>query len=193
MQQSILKSKVVISNNINLTIKIVLTSLLAATAIALRLFKHIIIGPIQIINLPAVFCILAALLLGSTSGASVGIISYIVSDLILGFGPWTLVNAIFMGIIGVGVGNLKNRISNKYQLFIFIMILLFVNDVMTSSILYLFLGFNFIEAFTISLLGLFLPTLGGFMFAIGPITEISSSLLVIMTRPLIEKALNEVI
>ncbi|MHA1409741.1 MAG: ECF transporter S component [Candidatus Odinarchaeia archaeon] len=192
MQEELTTSRVIRIRAFNSTYRIVLTALFASLAISLRLFKHAIIGPIQIINLPAVFTIFAGLLLGSVSGISVGLISFIVSDLFLGFGPWTFVTATFMALIGGIFGLLGGKVTNRPQLFILIVVLLFINDVMTSTILYMVMGFSFQFALIYSILGLFLPIQGGFMFGIGPITEISSALLVTLSLPLIQNSINQV-
>jgi energy-coupling factor transport system substrate-specific component len=192
MQYPLANSRIIDMKHFNTTIKIVLTGLLASSAIALRIFKHAIIGPIQIINLPAVFTILAGLILGPISGSTVGIISYVSSDFLLGFGPWTIVTSIFMGLIGGIFGLIKNKISNPYQLFILIVVFLFINDIFTSTLLYM-LTLDFFNAFILSLIGLFLPVQGGFMIGIGPITEISSAFLVVISAPYIMRAISEVI
>lgn len=178
---------------VNLTLKLVLTALFASLAIVLRLFKHAVIGPVQIVNLPAAICIIAALILGAYAGLSVGVISMTVSDLILGFGLWTFVTASFLGLIGLVFGIMKELINNKFQLFSMILIALFANDVLTSAILYMVLGFNPPLAFATGIIGLFLPAGGGYMFAVGPVTEISTSLLVVLTKPIIKKAFVEVL
>ena len=193
MQEELTTSRIVHIKAFNNTYRIVLTALFASLAVSIRIFKHSIIGPVQIINLPAVFTIFAGLLLGAVPGISVGLISFLVSDLFLGFGPWTFVTATFMALIGGIFGLLGNKITNRAELFILIVVLLFVNDVMTSTILYMVMGFSFQFALVYSLVGLFIPIQGGFMFGIGPITEISSALLVVLSLPLIQNSINQVI
>ncbi|MEM2109356.1 MAG: ECF transporter S component [Candidatus Odinarchaeota archaeon] len=177
---------------INKTLELTITALLSALAIALRLFKHLILGPIQVINIPAAISIVTALILGGIAGASVGLISIIGSDLILGFGLWTIVTSLFLVAISILISTLRNKLADRTQLFSILIVILFINDVFTSTILYMILGFEFNTALITSIIGLFLPAGGGYMIAPGPITEISTSLLVVTIKPVIKKAILEV-
>ncbi len=179
--------------NLNKTLKTTITALLSALAIALRLFKHAIIGPIQVVNIPAAISIVTVLILGAVAGASVALISIICSDLILGFGMWTIVTSLFLVVICLAISLMENKISDRAQLFTIIILVLFANDVFTSTILYMILGFDPNTALITSILGLFLPAGGGYMIAPGPITEVSTALLVISIKPIIKKALLEVL
>ncbi|MEM2906907.1 MAG: ECF transporter S component [Candidatus Odinarchaeota archaeon] len=177
---------------INKTLELTITALLSALAISLRLFKHLILGPIQVINIPAAISIVTALILGGIAGASVGLISIIGSDLILGFGLWTIVTSLFLVAISILISTLRNKLADRTQLFSILIVILFINDVFTSTILYMILGFEFNTALITSIIGLFLPAGGGYMIAPGPITEISTSLLVVTIKPVIKKAILEV-
>ncbi len=179
--------------NLNKTLEITIVALLSALTISLRLFKHLIIGPIQVINIPAAISIVSVLILGLTVGASVALISIICSDIILGFGMWTIVTSVFLVAICLAINLLKNKINDRTQLFTLIILILFINDVFTSTVLYMILGFEFTTALATSILGLFLPAGGGYMIAPGPVTEISTALLVISIKPVIKKALLEVL
>ncbi|WEU39905.1 MAG: hypothetical protein OdinLCB4_005395 [Candidatus Odinarchaeum yellowstonii] len=178
--------------NLNKTVEITLTALLSASSISLRLFKHIIIGPIQVVNIPAAISIVTVLVIGVAAGASVALISILCSDLILGFGMWSIVTSTFLVAICIVVNFLKNRIQDRVQLFTVIVLILFINDVFTSTILYMILGFQLVTALATSIIGLFLPAGGGYMIAPGPVTEVSTALLVVSVKPVIKKALLEV-
>ncbi|MFX1485732.1 MAG: ECF transporter S component [Promethearchaeota archaeon] len=176
------------------TTKLTMTSVLASLAIALRLFKHFIIGPIQIINLPGVMTVASGILMGAVSGLTVGLFAFFVSDLILGFGPWTPITAGFMGLIGIVAGLLwfrRDEIS-RLELFTVSFILIFINDVFTSVGGYMILGLSFEGALLTSLVGLFIPAGGGFFLAVGPITEGATAFLIAILTPIIRKYSVEV-
>ncbi|MHA1754477.1 MAG: ECF transporter S component [Candidatus Odinarchaeia archaeon] len=174
----------------NTTLRMVLTAIFTSLSVALRVFKHLIIGPVQVINLPAVICFITALEIGAIPGFTVGFLSFLISDLLLGFGIWTFVTASFMGLIGGILGLFKEKFKGKLLLFMVLFIFLFLNDVGTSVLLYIIIGFQPLDALVVGLIGLFLPAGGGYMFAVGPITEISTSILVVLSIPLIHNALN---
>ena len=179
---------------LNNTTKLTMTSVLASLAVALRLFKHLIIGPIQIINLPGVMTVASGILMGAVSGFTVGLFAFFVSDLILGFGPWTPVTAGFMAFIGIVAGLLwfKRERIPRLELFTVSFILIFVNDVFTSVGGYMILGLSFEAALMTSLIGLFMPAGGGFFLAVGPITEGATAFLIAVLTPTIRKYSVEV-
>ncbi|MFX0096765.1 MAG: ECF transporter S component [Candidatus Hodarchaeota archaeon] len=179
---------------INNTSKLAMTSILASLAVALRLFKHLIIGPIQIINLPGVMTVASGILMGAISGFIVGLFSFFVSDLILGFGPWTPITAGFMGLIGIAAGLLWFRRENisRLELFTISFILILVNDIFTSVGGYMILGLSFENALLTSLIGLFLPAGGGFFLAVGPITEGATAFLIAVLTPNLRRHSGEV-
>lgn len=178
----------------NSTVKLAMTSVLASLAVALRLFKHLIIGPIQIINLPGVMTVASGVLMGAVSGFIVGLFSFFVSDLVLGFGPWTPITAGFMGLIGVISGLLWFRRDNisRLELFTLSFILILTNDVFTSIGGYIILGLSFENALLTSLVGLFLPAGGGFFLAVGPITQGSTAFLIALLTPNLKRYSGEV-
>ncbi|MHA1238348.1 MAG: hypothetical protein ACTSSJ_03765 [Candidatus Odinarchaeia archaeon] len=197
-KETTIESTTSVKAKFNHTSKITLTAILTSLGIALRIFKHIIIGPIQIVNLPAVVTLIGAFILGATSAAFIGLTTFILSDFLLAYaGPWTAVTSICMATTGLLAGivlkgkKFEDNI-NKMQLFLYITLLLFINDVASSFGGYLVLGFSPEIALVTSLIGLFIPAGGGFLFGIGPITEFSTAALVIFSIPLIRKALSEV-
>lgn len=169
------------------TQKITYTSLLIALAASLRLVKYALFGPVQFINFPGIFTILGGILFGPVTGGAVGVASYLISDIIIGFpGPWTAVNSLMMGVVGFGAGLLwnrkdKNKIS-KTGMLIGCYIIMFAFDVVTSWILLVMIGWDAIYALVIGLLGLFIPTpaSGGWMVAVGPITEFTTASVIAM-------------
>lgn len=155
----------------NKTKKIAHTSMMVAAAVTLRIMKNLILGPIQFINFPAIFTILGGVLLGPVSGMFIGFASYLISDMLLLPGLWTVVNSLLMAGIGFLCGIFLRRAS-KIGIGIGAFLLMFCFDVMNSWLLYILMGFDWFYAFIIAIIGLFLPAGGGFLYGIGPITEL---------------------
>ncbi len=157
--------------------KIALIANMAASAVALRLIKHIIAGPIQFINIPCMFAIISGTIFGPMYGLLVGFLSFIVSDIFLGLGLWSFITSSLCGFIGFLSGIIwKGKCTSKAEVLIISYLLLLMYDILSSTILYL-LFMPPLEAFIISIIGLFLPVMGGYLYAVGPITEFSSAFL----------------
>ena len=156
---------------------ITLTANLAAAATALRLIKNGAAGPIQFINLPGSFSILAGSMLGPISGFITGVISILTSDIILGAGIWTIMTSTTCGLIGFISGIIWHRRKpSKIEAVTLSYILFLSYDIITSITLYLpFMSPP--KALIVGITGLFLPIMGGSMYAIGPITELSSTII----------------
>ena len=171
------------------------TAVLSAAAASLRIIKHLIAGPIQFVNIPAVFAIIGGAVFGARIGFLVGLFSFVISDFILGSGPWTAVNSILCGLIGVISSVLwygETSVS-RLEVGATTYLLLFMNDILNSMILYLLLGFSIQQAAIISVVGLFLPIAGGWMFFVGPITEGTTSVLAATLMPEIRERLQYVL
>lgn len=176
-----------LNGRVSRTQKITYTSILIALAASLRLVKYALFGPVQFISFPGIFTIVGGILFGPLTGGIVGAASYLISDIILGApGPWTPVNAAVMGLIGFGSGIIwgrkeKSKIS-RVGLIVGAYILMFAFDVSTSFILFVLIGFDVVYAFVWGLLGLFVPvpTSGGWMVAVGPITEFTTAAVIAM-------------
>ncbi len=153
----------------------------SALAVAARMGKHALLGPLQFVNLPLLFTMLAGMLYGSGVGFGVGFLSFLASDSILGLGIWTLIDGGLAGIIGVLWSRLKSR--DRLLLFVLAYSSVFLYDILTSWILYVIFGFSLVEAFIIGFVGLFLPVAGGGAIAIGPTTEATTSLLLSVLAP----------
>lgn len=161
------------------------TAIMIALAVSLRIMKHMLFSGFQFISFPAVFTITSGILFGPTMGVTVGIASYLLSDILIGMpGYWTFVNAILMGIFGGLSGLIFRRVNgnfSKIAMGIVVYIIIFAFDVLSSGFLYMIVGFQAVQAFVIGFLGLFLPVpiAGGFVFGIGPITETTSAVVVV--------------
>jgi len=157
--------------------KITITAMFISLSVVLRLFKHVLLGELQIINFSLVFAIIAGYFYGGFAGFNVGFFSFILSDFYLGFGLWTIVDGFIAGIIGF-MWSLFRWISDRFLIFILSFLSIFIYDIFTSAILYCLIGFSLWKAFLIGFIGLFLPVYGGYLYGIGPITEFSSSMLI---------------
>ncbi len=148
-----------------------------ALSVVTRLGKHLLVGPIQFINLPLLFAMLSGMLYGAQVGMGVGFLSFLVSDSFLGLGLWTIVDGGVAGILGA----LWSKIRTKNRLFLVILayISTFLYDIATSCILYMIFGLNPVEAIIIGILGLFIPVAGGDIFAIGPTTEAATAMVLL--------------
>lgn len=168
------------------TKRIALTANLAAIPVALRIIKHNTIGTIPIINFPVAFALISGALLGPLSGFVVGILSFLVSDIFLGLGYWTIGTSLTCGLIGLISGILwRKRDPCRLELLALTLMLTFTYDILTSILLYaLFMPLQ--EAVIMGLVGLFLPAMGGTLYAMGPIVELSTSILVSILLPKIK-------
>jgi energy-coupling factor transport system substrate-specific component len=166
------------------TKRITYTGMLIGLAVAMRLAKQALFGSMQFINFPGVFTILSGVMFGPTTGMVVGFSSYLLSDMIIGLpGPWTAINAILMASLGLASGLIWGRKTNvnvsKTGLAIGSYMLMFAFDIFASCLWYIMIGWNWIYAFTLGLVGLFLPAGGGYLIGIGPITEATTTLLIV--------------
>lgn len=160
------------------TKKLVLVALLTSLGITLRLMKNLFIGPIQFINFPLIFGLLAGYLFGIKVGILVGFLTFLISDLIIFPGPWTIVDSSLSALLS-GIWGFLKKIDDKVLLFILAYLTTFAYDILSSFILYLLIfGVNnAMEALSISILGLFMPVMGGYLYAVGPVTEFTTSFL----------------
>jgi LytS/YehU family sensor histidine kinase len=171
-------------SSLDRTHKITYTAIMIALAVSLRLMKHMLFGNLQFINFPAIFTITSGILFGPVMGATVGVTSFLISDIMIGMpGPWTLVNALLMGLFGGLSGLIWKKVDNNFSkiaMGIVVYLIIFAYDILSSWILNMVIGFPPLLAFVWGFLGLFIPVpiSGGFMFGIGPITEATSAIVV---------------
>jgi len=169
------------------TKKITYTAIVIALAVSLRLVKVALFGPVQFVNFPGIFTIVGGILFGPSVGIAVGFASYLFSDIMIGLpGPWTVVNAVLMASLGLISGLIWGRNGygkvTKIGLGIGTFVMMLAFDIISSGILLVMvLGGNWLYAFTIGLIGLFVPSpvSGGFMIGVGPITEVTTTILVV--------------
>jgi len=167
------------------TKKITYTAILIALAVSLRLIKYALFGPMQFVNFPGIFTLISGVLFGPVTGITVGFASYVFSDILIGLpGPWTVVNSFFMAVLGLASGLIwsrkdKTKIS-KAGLGIGAFVLMFAFDITSSWLLLITMGVEWFTALVIGLIGLFLPASGGFLIAVGPLTEGTTAVLTVM-------------
>ncbi len=164
--------------------KIAYTSLMIALAIALRLLKGSMFGPLQFINFPGVFTIVSGIVFGPITGMVVGAGSYILSDILIGLpGPWTPINAILMGTVGLFTGLIWNRSDrtkiSRIGIGVGTYVIMLVFDIFASFAFFAVSGSPWMVALTAGVAGLFVPTGGGLMYGIGPVTEAATAILVV--------------
>ncbi len=152
----------------------------SSLGVALRLAKNFLVGPAQFINFPFMMALISSSE-GAPVGLTTGVLGYLLSDLFLGFGPWTVVNSILCGFLGGLWSHVQTDDSSK--IFVLCLISEFVFDVTNSTILYAMLGLKPMEALMVGVIGLFVPVMGGSLIAPGPTTEISTSFCVALLLP----------
>lgn len=152
------------------------SSILISLAVAIRWVKNLLTG-FQFINISLVLAYLGSFFYSPFVGFLVGSTSYVVSDLFISPGPWTVVNAALAGLVAYVFGVSKKFLSEYEFLFVLAYILTFMFDLLSSTILYVIFGFNLFDAFFWGLLGLFLPVMGSGIIGVGPLTEFVTSFL----------------
>jgi uncharacterized membrane protein len=165
----------------------------AALAVALRIAKNVTLGPVQIVNFPAVFTIIGGLMFGAHVGAFTGVISFFLSDLLLGYaGTWTIITSLSMGLIG-GLSPLIRRLdaeSSTIGLGVSSYLLILLYDIL-SSMVWLAFVMSVQTAFILSVVGLFLPS-PLTLYPVGLVTEIVTVFLIVLIYPHVKRAWGEV-
>jgi energy-coupling factor transport system substrate-specific component len=165
------------------TKKITFTAMLIALAVSLRIIKYSMFGPLQFVNFPAIFTIVGGVVFGPIVGLTVGLSSYLLSDMVLGAGPWTVVNAVFIGGVGIITGLIWGRRPfhkiKKIELGIGVYLLMLGFDIFNSWALNIIWGYPWLWSLIYGILGLFMPAGGGYMIGVGPITEATTTVLTV--------------
>ncbi len=156
-----------------------LTALLSSTAVVLRLSKNWALGPVQFVNIPLVFAVVAGRLVGVVGGALVGVLGFLLTDLFLGFGPWSLVDSALNGLIGSLWGVTRGRRISVPAMAALVYLSAFAYDVLSSTLLYVVFGLSLEKAFLTGLAGLFIPVYGGGLVGVGPVTEATTTVLAV--------------
>jgi len=157
--------------------KAALTVTFTAMGVALRLLKHAVAGALQFVNTPLFATFVAAYVGGSVVGGLTGLLTFFVSDAVLGLGPWTLVNSALALLIGSAWGRIDLRGSTAAEVFALSFLTSFAYDVASSFALYVIFFSDPRVALLYALLGLFVPVAGGYLLGVGPITEFTTAAL----------------
>lgn len=158
-------------------------SVFTALGLALRVAKNLI-TPIQFVNIPLLFAFVTAFLAGPPAGFFSAMLIYLLSDLVILPGVWTVVNMLLGGLTAAAFGTLSRMIKAFEYRFTLAFLLCFLFDVVSSALLYMIFGVPLLQAIAIGLVGLFLPVMGGYLIGVGPLTEFTTAFL---TAALIEK------
>jgi uncharacterized membrane protein len=173
--------------------QVIISTFFIALASSLRLSKHVIVGSIQFVNFPAVFTVIGGIIFGYKAGAFIGIMSFFVSDLLLGCaGVWTVFTSLSMGLVGILSSSIKriNADSSVLGLGVCAYLLILIYDIL-SSVALLALWVPLGMAFVLSVVGLFLPssTVG---YPVGLVTEIVTVALIVLIYPHVKRVWKEV-
>ncbi len=158
------------------SIHIASIAIFSGLGVAFRVLKTYL-TPAQFINIPLVFSFVSGYFFNALTALFVGLLTYLISDILIFPGPWTLINPFLAGIVSYLWTLACRKLNSLTEIFIvtFLSVLLF--DITSSMAFYLMFGFNLFNAAIISIIGLFLPVFGGWMIGVGPITEFSTALL----------------
>ncbi len=155
-----------------------LVAIFTSVAVTLRILKHLIAGTFQFFNPMLFSAYLACELGGVMPAAMVAFFSYVLSDAMIGVGPWTVATSTTAAVAAAIYYLLKKVFpsSDMYSLLLRAYLATFFYDVMSSVLTYIVLGQPLETALVLAILGLFIPVGGGYMIGIGPLTEFTTSL-----------------
>jgi len=156
--------------------RVAFVSILTALSVSFRYLKNALL-PVQFVNIPLAFTMIAGLYTDWVGGALVGLLSYALSDTLISVGPWTLINGVLASLIGA-VWSLFKRLGDTY-LAVIAYLSTFFFDIFSSFLFYLAFGLPLREAFVTGLVGLFIPVYGGGLIGVGPVTEAITAIVVV--------------
>lgn len=143
--------------------------------ISLSAASRILLTFIPNVSLTTPITILAGVFLGPLNGFLVGLLSMIISDIYIGFGPWSIVTSTSMGMVGLLAGLIISRVGDRLLIFILSFLATLLYDILTSV---LTLSFMLGTPVYIAILNLFLPVFIGFIpYPMGPVHEFSTAVI----------------
>ncbi|MCD6369039.1 MAG: hypothetical protein J7L38_04495 [Thermoproteales archaeon] len=169
-----------------LSLKVSVIAMLTSLSILFRIAKNLF-TVVQFVNFPLLFAMLGGALYGFHIGFLVGLFSFVVSDLVVGLGAWTFIDGLLAGVIG-GSWAMIIKAMDRGGFFLtvaYLSVLLY--DVSSSAGLYMLFGLRPLDALVLGFLGLFSPAYGGYLFGVGVVTELTTSLLFLLTFRALEK------
>ena len=177
--------------------EITLAAMLSALGVVFRVAKNLAIPQSQFVNLPLLFAFVGSHLGGPSAGFLVAALAYLISDLLILPGVWTLADAFLgglaaalFGFISRGLASVEHRLAAALLRFIAAFLLCFFFDVTSSAVLYVALGLPLRVAIAMGIVGLFLPVMGGSLLGVGPITEFTTALLSALIVEKVSRALG---
>ena len=162
------------------SVKLSLIALFTSLAVLFRYAKNVV-TMVQFINFPLMFTIIGGMFFGYKTGCLVGILSYVLSDVLIFPGVWTVVDSLLAGFIGFLWGFIGRNRRVGVELFVWIYLSVFLFDILSSVLLYIVMGLEPINALVWGFIGLFLPVFGGSLVGVGPVTEFFTSFLIYIT------------
>ena len=156
---------------------VALTAIFTSLAVAGRL--GLVMIPNVSLAIPII--IICSLLFGYRVGALTGFLTFLISDLYIGLGPWTFIDGFIAAIIGLITGVVRNLVlHDKTLIFIYTFAITLFYDITTSIINMAIFGINPL----IAVINLFIPVfIGGIPYPMGPIHEISNAILTSILTP----------
>ncbi|ABL77434.1 ECF transporter S component [Thermofilum pendens] len=170
--------------------RIAAVAVFTSTAVVFRVAKNLV-TTVQFVNIPLAMAFVSSAILGYKEGFLVGFLSYVLSDMLIGPGFWTLVNPFLAGAFSAVFGFSYRRGLEKTYLFVSAFLSCFLFDVTTSVLFYMIFGLKPLDALVFGLLGLFVPVVGGFLVGVGPLTEFSTSALAVALLEALERRLGK--
>lgn len=153
-----------------------------------------VVGRLGLVVLPNIslaipIIIICSAMFGPRAGSLTGFLTFLISDLYIGLGPWTFIDGISAAIVGLITGILRRYIiSDKMLIFIYTILITLFYDITTSIVNMALFGVDPL----IALINLFIPVfIGGIPYPMGPVHEISNALLISLIMPILTK--NELI
>jgi len=163
------------------TIQISMVSMLASLSAATRVMLTFIPN----VSLTTPITILAGVFLGPWGGFLVGLLSMVLSDIYIGFGPWTIVTSTCMGLVGVISGLLIRRIDDRVLTFVLVYLSTLIYDVLTSVLTF---SVMLNGPVYVAIINLFTPVFIGFVpYPMGPVHEFSTALISTYVLPLLKR------
>lgn len=144
--------------------------------VSLSASSRIVLTIIPNVSLTTPLTILGGMIIGVSGGFLIGFMSMFISDIYIGFGPWTPMTSLSMGLVG-GISGLLGRFNDRILLFLFSYLLTLLYDIL-SSILTMTIYFGIPPS--IAIINLFIPVfIGGIPYPMGLIHELSTALIVV--------------
>lgn len=170
---------------------VALISVFTALGLALRVAKNLATS-VQFVNFPLLFGFLAASFAGPFAGFLTTSLIYLLSDLLILPGVWTLTNMLLGGLVAAAFGAASQALKGFEYRFALAFLLCFLFDISSSMVLYVLFGIPPLQALVVGLVGLFLPVMGGYLIGVGPLTEFTTAFLSVVLDSKLREVLGRV-